>query len=321
MSKRRVSKQQSSRIKEKQLSFQKSIAEEKETLNGVVITRFGSHALIEDEALQRHHCSIRPSLDSLVAGDRVVWLPEGSEQGVVVSRYPRTSVLGRHDKRGLIKPVAANITQVMIVVAPKPELSWPLLDSYLVMTEYLGLQACIVLNKIDLPCPELKTRLQNQYHTLGYPLLFTSEYLANHQPDLAHQLNHHVSVFVGQSGVGKSSLITSVLPFESHIQTGHISELSNLGRHTTSNSTLYHLPNGGAIIDSPGVREFGLWHMSRAEIASGYREFRPHLSQCKFRDCDHDKTPGCAIKEAVKEGKISQDRLNNYVKISTQFSK
>ncbi|WP_133130844.1 small ribosomal subunit biogenesis GTPase RsgA [Legionella yabuuchiae] len=321
MSKRRISKQQSSRIKEKQLSFQKPLTSEVGTTNGIVITRFGSHALIEDESRHRHHCSIRPSLDALVAGDRVVWLPQGDGQGVVVSRYPRTSVLGRHDKRSLIKPVAANITQVMIVAAPKPELSWPLLDSYLVMTESLGLNACIVLNKIDLPCSVLKERLQKQYLTLGYPILFASEHFANHQADLKQQLNDQVSVFVGQSGVGKSSLITSVLPFESSIQTGHISELSNLGRHTTSHSTLYHLPSGGALIDSPGVREFGLWHMSRAEIAAGYREFKPYLSQCKFRDCDHHKTPGCAIRKAVQENKISEDRLNNYVKICAQFVK
>jgi ribosome biogenesis GTPase len=105
------------------------------------------------------------------------------------------------------------------------------------------------------------------------------------------------------------------------IQTGEISQRSNLGQHTTSNSTYYHLPAGGALIDSPGVREFGLWHMPASEIAKGYKEFIPFIAKCRFRDCDHQKSPGCALKKAVEENHICEDRFNNYVKISAQFAK
>ncbi|WP_133128273.1 small ribosomal subunit biogenesis GTPase RsgA [Legionella nagasakiensis] len=320
MSKRRVSKQQSTRIEKKQTSYRQTLEDNKTTADGLVITRFGSHALIKNDEGVCIHCSIRPAIDSLVAGDRVVWLPEGEAQGVVVSRYPRNSVLGRPDKRGIIKPIAVNITQIMVVVAPKPQISWSLLDSYLVMAEYLNLKTCIILNKVDLPCTNLAERLQQQYQPLGYSILFTSPECKDSYQELQKTLHDETSVFVGQSGVGKSSLIAKLLPFESNIQTSDISIISELGRHTTSNSCFYELPTGGALIDSPGVREFGLWHMPATDIAKGYREFRPYIASCKFRNCDHLNTPGCALFTAVKTGIITRDRYDNYVKISKQFA-
>jgi len=138
MSKRRINKQQSERIQKIQANYRQQ-AENNASLNGLVLSRFSRHADIEDSQGKRIHCSIRPNIDSLVAGDKVIWQPEGAKGGVILSRYPRTSMLGRPDKRGECKPVAANISQVIIVVAAKPELTWPLLDSYLVMAEHLGL--------------------------------------------------------------------------------------------------------------------------------------------------------------------------------------
>ena len=124
---------------------------------------------------------------------------------------------------------------------------------------------------------------------------------------------------MGQSGVGKSSLINLLLPNEkSEIKTAAVSESSNLGCHTTRNARLYHLPEGGALIDSPGVREFSLHNLSAVNIAEGYCEFRPYLGQCKFRNCEHITSPGCAILEAVKNTAISRRRYENYVKINTQ---
>lgn len=323
MSKRRISHQQSLRIEKKHSNYrQKTSVDNQEAVeDGLVITRFGTHALIESMQGTRIHCSIRPSIDSLVAGDKIIWQSVSQTQGVVVSRYPRQSVLGRPDKQGNIKPVAANISQVLIVVAPKPEISWALLDSYLVMTEFLHLQACIVLNKIDLPCTSLKQQLLEQYEPLGYQILFTSQNDKKTHQQLQQALTHHTSVFVGQSGVGKSSLIGGILPSESTIQTGAISMRTDLGKHTTSSSCLYHLPMGGALIDSPGVREFGLWHMPATEIAKGYREFQPYLSQCKFRNCNHRDTMGCALIDAVNKNLISHQRYENYVKITLQFAK
>lgn len=324
MSKRRISHQQSARIEKKQRNYRQpaETGHPEATSDGLVIKRFSRHAQIENTNGERLSCSIRPSLGTLVAGDRVVWQTEGHDQGVVVSRYPRSSVLGRPDKHGELRPVAANITQVMIVVAPKPEISWPLLDSYLVMTEYLNLRACIVLNKTDLASDKLREELRTYYTTLEYPILFTGRDQHEGYKQLQTTLNNQTSVFVGQSGVGKSSLIAQVLPEESSlIHVGEISVKSELGCHTTSNSCFYHLPSGGALIDSPGVREFGLWHMPATEIAKGFREFRPYLSKCKFRDCNHRDAPHCALLEAVKNKSITRKRYDNYVKISTQFAK
>jgi len=317
MSKRRINKQQSTRIEKKQQSYHHHQEMDQNDIlaDGLVITRYSRHAHIEDMQGNPIRCAIRPNIDSLVAGDRVVWQAEGVHQGIIVSRYPRQTVLGRPDAQGELKPIAANISQIMVVIAPVPDISWSLLDSYLVMAEYLKIHPYIVLNKTDLLCDEIQQTLLKYYEPLGYPLLFTSR--TNHDDKLLQKaLNNQISVFVGQSGVGKSSLIARILPHESsRIQTGEVSAQTNLGCHTTSNSQLYHLPTGGALIDSPGVRELSLWNMSSSDIAKGYREFKPYLVQCKFRNCTHHNTPGCAVFNAVKNKLISLKRYENYVKM------
>ncbi len=310
------------RIERRQQSYHHQPLEDRDdiTFDGLVITRFSRHAHIEDVHGKTIHCSIRSNIDSIVAGDRVVWQAEGQRNGIILSIYPRKSVLGRPDQSGKIRPVAANITQIIIVVASQPSISWALLDSYLVMAEYLNIHACIILNKTDLDLDGLQQDLLKLYEPLGYPLLFTNHMEGDNKP-LQKMLNNHTSVFVGQSGVGKSSLISRIMPNDTSIPTGSISEHSLLGCHTTSNSTLYHIPTGGDLIDSPGVREFGLWHMQPSEIARGYREFQGYISQCKFRNCNHLDSPACAVINAVKNKLISQKRYENYVKISAQFKK
>ena len=321
MSKRRISKQQSARIEKIQNNYHEHKKSHDDLVDGLVITRFSRHVEIEDPQGKHIRCSIRPNLETLVAGDRVIWQAEGKNQGVVVSLYPRSSVLAKPTSAGTIKPVAANITQLIIVIAPKPEISWPLLDSYLVMAETLHLNAVILLNKTDLPCEALKEQLLLDYGSLHYPILQTNKSLPDGLQQLTHILNHQISVFVGQSGVGKSSLIANILPHEQNITINAISELSELGRHTTSNSRYYHLPTGGALIDSPGVREFSLWHIDSTEIARGYTEFSPFLSQCKFRNCTHKDTPHCAIIKAKDEGLISERRYDNFIKLCAQYTK
>jgi ribosome biogenesis GTPase len=321
MSKRRINKQQSARIEKIQQTYHKNKEHHDDIADGLVITRYGQHVEIENQYKKLIHCSIRPNLPTLVAGDKVIWQTEGRNQGVVVSLYPRSSVLAKPAHGGRIKPVAANISQLIIVIASKPELSWPLLDSYLVMAETLNLGAVILLNKTDLPSNLLKERLLTDYQNLDYPIFFVSKNAPEHIDQLKKILNHQTSVFVGQSGVGKSSLISALLPHEQGIITGALSENSKLGKHTTSNSKYYHLPSGGALIDSPGVREFSLWHLPSSEIARGYTEFRPYLSQCKFRNCPHKDTPQCAIINAMREGLISVSRYENFIKLCSQYSK
>lgn len=320
MSKRRINKRQFARIEKIQQTYQSAIADSNETLNdGLVITRFSRHVEIENDLGLRLRCSIRPNLEVLVAGDRVIWQEEGTNQGVVVSLYPRKSVLARPTNTGIKKPVAANITQLIIVLAPKPEISWPLLDSYLIMAELLHLKAVILLNKTDLPCESIKEQLLNNYKSLSYQIIMTNKDDVNGVELLKETLNNQISVFIGQSGVGKSSLISKFLPHEENIATNEISEGSELGKHTTSNSYYYHIPSGGALIDSPGVREFSLWDISAADIAQGYVEFQPYLSQCKFRNCTHIDTPFCAIIDALNKGKIAQNRYENFIKLTAQY--
>ena len=320
MSKRRITKQQSSRIQKNQDAYQHSPLindPSQPNHNGLVITRFGRHAEIETTDKQRIHCSIRPNLEAIVAGDQVIWQQTSEDQGVVVSCCPRQSVLGRPDSRGNYKPVAANITQLLIVVAPKPEISWALLDSYLIMAELLQLNACIILNKIDLDCEGIKKELLLVYQALSYRVLFTCQKNQQGKKELLLQLKDQTSVFVGQSGVGKSSLISQVLPHET-ISVADISKQSELGCHTTSNSRFFHLPQGGALIDSPGVRAFGLWECSKKDIIYGFREFRTLGTQCKFSNCIHVNTPGCAILDAVEKKTVSKNRYDNLIKLLSE---
>lgn len=308
MSKRRISKQQSTRIAQIQANYQNSDSTDNEQCQqGLVITRFGKLAEIEDNDGNRRNCAIRSNIDSLVAGDRVIWQTQGDNQGVILSRFERTTALHRNEK----KVVAANISQLVIVVAAKPLLSWTLLDTYLVWAHKLALKPLIVLNKMDLPGDEIKKTLNETYRPLGYNIVFTSKEDTASYLNLQQQLQNEVNVFVGQSGVGKSSLIAALLPHEKTIAIAAISTISELGCHTTSHSRFYHLPSGGALIDSPGVREFAIGHMTRAEIIQGFPEFRLRTNDCKFRNCDHIKDPGCAIVKAVDTGECSRLRYQN----------
>lgn len=321
MSKKRINKQQIRRIEKRQADYlDNHTKDDSEHQDGLVISRFSRHVEIETHEGCRIRCAIRSNIDSLVAGDKVIWQATENQRGVVISRYPRISVLHRSDKRLDNKPVAANITQLIIVIAAKPAPTWSLLDSYLVAAEHLNLQVIIVLNKVDLDCDEIKTELTDIYHTQGYSLLFTSQTELASYDNLQKALAGHISVFVGQSGVGKSSLIASILPHETNIQTADISEQSELGCHTTSNSRLYHLPKGGALIDSPGIREFGLWQMPLADITYGFREFRQLITECKFRNCNHKDSLGCAILQAVNNGQVSYRRYENMLKIHAQLT-
>lgn len=319
MSKRQINKQQSLRIEKIQADF-RLLDKNNNTDKGLVLKRFGRHAEVEDEAGKIFHCTIRPNIDSLVAGDEVVWQKTATNKGIVLSRFDRKTVLERPDNRGKIKPIASNITQIIVVIAPKPILSLPLLDSYLILAEYLKLDICIVLNKTDLACENIKKDLNDIYFGLGYNLLFLSKFESDGIDKLKEKLQNQTNIFVGQSGVGKSSIIASILPHE-RIITQEISASTELGCHTTSNACFYHLPSGGALIDSPGIRDFSLNQLEIKDFSWGYREFRQFQSECKFRNCNHNNTPQCGVIAAVKDGKISITRYENFIKLTNQILK
>lgn len=289
-----------------------------ETQDGIVVTRYSMHADIEDAQGDIFRCNLRRTLAGVVVGDHVVWR-KGHEQlqgisGVVEAVQPRKNELSRPDYYDGLKVMASNIDRIIIVSAVLPALSLNIIDRYLVICENANIPAVIVLNKADLLSDEerewAKTQLQI-YETLGYQTLMISAQTGENMDKLTALLAEGTSIFVGQSGVGKSSLVNHILP-EVQAQTGEVSSTSGLGQHTTTASRLYHLPQGGNLIDSPGIREFGLWHLEPDQITKGYREFQYFLGTCKFRDCKHLNDPGCALREALEQEKIHPVRFENY---------
>jgi len=233
---------------------------------------------------------------------------------VIVAQMPRTTELCRPNNHGQLKPVAANVDLIVIVFAPAPEPHPNLIDRYLVAAEHAGIRPLLLLNKADLINDENGPALQallEVYRDLGYPLLEVSAHHGDGMQRLQQMLDGHISVFVGQSGVGKSSLVNSLLP-AADTRVGDLSEWSGQGTHTTTTARLYHFPNGGDLIDSPGIREFGLGHVSRDDVEGGFIEFRDLFGTCRFRDCKHDREPGCALLKALEDGRIKQQRMNSY---------
>lgn len=324
MAKRRLNKQQQRRIQDQQQrridivqdTGEHALGTEQE---GLVISHFGQQVIVESQQGQAYSCVVKPALEALVCGDRVIWQAEEGERdsGLVVALLPRSSLLQRPGFGGRLKPVAANIDRMFIVTAPLPALNTGMLDRYLVAAEDSGIEAVIVFNKVDLLSEQERRELDEtlrEYRRLEYQIIHTSCKQDHGMDTLVEALRDRTSILVGQSGVGKSSLIAHLLP-KHEIKIGEVSQASRKGSHTTTSARLYHLPMGGRLIDSPGVREFGLALIEPPALAQGFREFRPLLGHCRFRDCNHRDTEGCEIRSAVARGVISQERYQSYLRI------
>ena len=334
MSKRKLTKQQAWRIerihKERMERTHKRAEKAEETLQssdlgpeteGIIISHFGTQ--VEVEGTQEPfvglntRCNMRANLGQLVTGDKVVWRPKHSDGGVVVARGDRETLLQRPDMHGRLKPVAANIDAIVVVIAAEPVPHANLIDRYLVAAETVDIPPVILLNKCDLIDQSNEAQLNallQTYSDLGYRVIRTSTKNEQMMSELDEFLQDKISVFVGQSGVGKSSLISTLLPGVD-ISVGELSQKRKKGTHTTTTARLFHMPIGGDLIDSPGIREFGLWHISEDELLEGFIEFRPHLGYCKFRDCSHEQEPGCAIRAALEDGDITPHRFESYLRI------
>ncbi|GLR72527.1 small ribosomal subunit biogenesis GTPase RsgA [Agaribacter marinus] len=294
-----------------------------EQIGGRVISRFGKHAIVEstDEKKQVHNCFIRRTVESVVCGDQVLFRPsisnEERDRGIIEAVLDRKSVLTRPDYYDGVKPIAANIDQIMVVSSILPAFSSHIIDRYLVACEQAKIEPIILVNKIELLDEKELCKLDKQldiYRHLGYKVFLVSCKTHIGISSFVDELSDKVSVFVGQSGVGKSSLVNQLLP-DAKEQVGDVSENSGLGQHTTTAAKLLHFSNGGELIDSPGVREFGLWHLSKEEVTTGFIEFRRYLGGCKFSDCSHKSDPGCLITDAVNTGDIEESRYQSYLKI------
>ncbi len=332
MAKRRLTLQQRTRIKAIQEQRRQNLAKRAEqtleanagapVLEGRVVIRHGATLGVEASDGEVYQCQTRQNIGHPVCGDRVVWQKIDQTSGVVTALLPRVSVLSRPDFSGQDKPLAANISQLVVVLAPRPEPSGYLLDQYLVAAETIGVAPLIAINKIDLLQDNDKSGFLQKfahYQQLAYPLVEVSAKLGQGMDSLVEKLKDETSILVGQSGVGKSSLIKTLLP-TMEIETGKLSQATGLGRHTTSAATCYHLPQGGRLIDSPGVRSFRLAHLSITQLENGYPELRDYLGHCRFHNCSHEHEPGCAVRQAEAEGKLNPQRLQNYLQLRKTIS-
>jgi ribosome biogenesis GTPase len=281
-----------------------------EEQTGLVITRYGQRLLVESESGDLYQCTGRQNIELSVAGDQVLFQTTDGNEGVVTALLKRDNSLTRSQKL-----IAANIDELWLVVAIEPHYQFELIDRYLVVAENASLPINIVVNKIELSKNIDQVKYDfSMYESAGYNVSYLSVKEQTNVAEFKSQLNDKTHIFLGQSGVGKSSLINELIP-DLNLRVNEISTKSKLGKHTTTNTTLYHIPSGGDLIDSPGIREFQLDDLTDKEILSGFREFKPFIGQCKFRNCAHINEPKCAIKTAVEAGEINPMRYNNYLQL------
>lgn len=327
MAKRKLNQQQQRRLQQKRVQALPEDKDDTETQTGLVITNFGKRLLVESHTGELFNCAVRQHLDKLVAGDQVLWQPDIEPQtGVVVSAVARTQELSRPGFRGQKRMVAANIDLLGIVAPVEPGIHPDMIDRYLVAAHQLNLPCILIINKIDLIASEAHWEaietLLTPYMELGIPILPLSTETHQGVEELRLTLNDQNAVFVGPSGAGKSSLIQALIP-DIDIKINELSESTGLGKHTTTNSILYHLPEHkghyGNIIDSPGVRQFSPEPCELHALEQAYPDFAPFLGQCKFHNCTHLNEPGCAIQAAVEAGDIHYTRFQSFQRLRAEF--
>ena len=278
--------------------------------NGSVVVNYGARVLVETEAGTMLRCAVRGRRMRPVCGDVVEWQYADSDTGVVTAIVERARVLERADGRGGSAAIASHLDRVLVVVAPEPAPEPVLIDRYLVMCERGGIDAALLLNKTDRADDAFRDRF-DEFSAAGYPVWTASALARTGLDALGPEREGRTTLLVGQSGVGKSSLLNALVP-DLDLQTTVLSAGSNEGRHTTTATTRYQLPRGGALVDSPGVREFWLPEMPAHDLIGGFREIARTGAGCRFRDCVHAEEPGCAVVAAVESGAISTRRYRSY---------
>ncbi|MBT6424314.1 MAG: ribosome small subunit-dependent GTPase A [Bacteroidetes Order II. Incertae sedis bacterium] len=295
-------------------------------MKGIVLRSTGSrHSVWTEEGLVS--CTIRgkfrlteeDATNPVVIGDRVEISKNEDESGVITERFDRATKLSRRAagrREGKEHVIIANVDTAWVVQSIRdPRINPGFIDRFLVMSEASGIGAGIVFNKADLlddAAEEVVGYFARLYASLGYEVVFTSTMVKDGLSELRECLREGIHVFVGPSGVGKSSLLNGLLP-DADLKTGAISEATNKGKHTTTYAELIPIPEGGYVGDTPGLREFGLYEVEAAELSHYFVEYRPHMHDCKFPNCTHDHEPACEIKRLVDEGDLSIERYESYI--------
>jgi ribosome biogenesis GTPase len=299
-------------------------AEAVSLVDGRVVASHGRRVDVEDHAGRRFACSLHGRRLAVVCGDEVRWSPTaaGESQGRVYELKPRRATLERLSTAGSVEPVVANLTQLVAVAAPRPAPDWFVVDRYLAGAAWCGIGALVAINKSELgPDAALDEELA-AYGAIGYPIVACSTKAAPGVAILATRLAAHVSVLVGQSGTGKSSLLNALAP-EARAVTQEISAATEQGRHTTTTAVLHRLASGGDLIDSPGVRDYAPSLPAEREVGSGFVEIVRLAAQCRFQDCLHLTEPACAVRAALADGRLRPRRYESYkqmVQLAREFA-
>jgi ribosome biogenesis GTPase len=281
-------------------------------IRGIIVAAYGRRFLVECVDGITRDCVTRGKRTDFACGDDVAIAVQNETQGAINDCASRKSLLYRSDQWKQ-KLIAANVTQAVIVVAPVPSFDLNVLDCCLAAAGHAGIKPLIVLNKAELPEAATSEPILAQYVALGYPLL---KLVARDNIDpLRPLLDGERSVLVGESGMGKSTILNQLIPLAA-AQTREVSASLGTGKHTTTHARLHHLDDHSDLIDTPGVQAFGVHHLGVDDLAGAFIEFQPLLGQCRFRDCRHLAEPGCAIAAAEAAGTISTRRLASYRRLA-----
>lgn len=284
---------------------------------GRIVAAYGRHYLVEKADGSRLRCVPRGKKSDLACGDQVDFQHSSPDQGVIEKLTPRRSLLYRSNEFRQ-KLIAANVDLIVFVVAAEPAFSVDLITCALLAAESQEIDSLIILNKSDLTEKIYAARQQLEvFRRIGYRIHEISALQQAHV--LRPLLAGHTSVLVGQSGMGKSTLINTLIP-EAGAITREISTALASGKHTTTHACLYHLDSESHIIDSPGLQEFGLAQLEFGELEHCFIEFRPYHGQCRFRDCRHDREPGCALQAACQTGDIDPERLACFSRLAAKIT-